>query len=75
MQIQDLCQEIDDKQAAKIIGGDCTPGEGCLAWSIGFSDVVRPSSSSLPGTIIIFNNMSKGTIPPPSGKIRGTLLF
>lgn len=75
MQIQDLWQELNDQQAAKISGGDCTPGEGCLASSIGFSDVVRPGSSRVPGTIIIFNNMSEGTIPPPSGKIRGTLLF
>jgi hypothetical protein len=58
-------QELDDKQAEKISGGcDEAPGGGCIAWSIGFADVVRPSSSQASGTIL-----------PPSGKIRGTLLL
>ncbi|MBD6616454.1 hypothetical protein FNW02_11550 [Komarekiella sp. 'clone 1'] len=62
MQIRELelWQELDNKQAEKISGGS----EGCLAWSIGFSDVVRPTSSQAPGTIL-----------PANGKIRGTLLF
>jgi hypothetical protein len=65
MQIRELelWQEVDDKQAEKISGGSHLP-EGEIAWSIGFADVVRPSSSQAPGTIA-----------PPSGKIRGTLLF
>jgi hypothetical protein len=60
MQIRELelWQEVDNKQAEKISGGSE------IAWSIGFADVVRPSSSQAPGTIA-----------PPSGKIRGTLLF
>lgn len=62
MQIRELelCKELDNKQAAIVSGGI----EGCLAWSIGFSDVVRPTAAQ-----------PSGTIAPPSGKIRGTLLF
>jgi hypothetical protein len=55
-------QELDDKQAQQIAGG--AEAEGVIAWSIGFADVVRPSSSQASGTIL-----------PPSGKIRGTLLL
>lgn len=67
MQIRDLgcLQVLADKPAQQTLGGggDCG-SDGCIAWSIGFADAVR--SSSLQST---------GTISPPSGKIRGTLLF
>lgn len=47
MKIRELWQELDDQQAEKLSGG----AEGCLAWSIGFSDVVRPSTSQAPSSI------------------------
>lgn len=62
MQIKELWQELDDEQAEKISGGDCD--QGCIAWSIGFADVVRPSSSQPPNTVA-----------QPIGKIRGTLIL
>lgn len=62
MQIKKLWQELDDEQAEKISGGDCD--QGCIAWSIGFADVVRPSSSQ-----------TSNTVTPPTGKIRGTLIL
>jgi hypothetical protein len=76
MQIRELelWQELDDEQAAKISGGDCNPD--CIAWSIGFADVVRPSSSSNPKTVpIAESSISGATIVPPTGKIRGTLIL
>lgn len=63
----ELWKELDNEQAEKISGGssnDCS-SDGCIAWSIGFADVVRPSSSS----------QASSTIAPPTGKIRGTLLL
>jgi hypothetical protein len=63
MQIRDLelWKELDDKQAATISGGS---SDGIVSWSVEYSDVVRPSQQP-----------TLGTITPPSGKIRGTLLF
>lgn len=50
MQIRDLelWQQLNDEQAEKISGGEI---EGCLAWSIGFADVVRPTQSKAPNTV------------------------
>lgn len=44
----ELWQKLDDEQAEKISGGEI---EGCLAWSIGFADVVRPTQSQAPNTV------------------------
>lgn len=76
MQIRELelWQELDDAQAEKISGGDCNPD--CIAWSIGFADVVRPSSSNAPRTVTIAESSFSGAeIVPPTGKIRGTLIL
>ena len=73
MQIKELWQELDDEQAEKISGGDCD--QGCIAWSIGFADVVRPSSSNTPNTDRTKSSISEATIFPPTGKIRGTLIL
>lgn len=41
-----FCQELSDRQSEQVRGGD-----GCIAWSIGFADVVRPSTSKAPDAI------------------------
>ncbi len=71
MEIRELWQELDDRQAEKLSGG----AEGELAWSIGFSDVVRPSSSTAPNSDRTKSSISEAAIFPPTGKIRGTLIL
>jgi hypothetical protein len=43
----ELWQDLDERQSEKVMGG----AEGCLAWSIGFSDVVRPNASNAPDAV------------------------
>ncbi|WP_424410585.1 hypothetical protein [Microcoleus sp.] len=73
MEIRELWQELDAQQAENLSGG----AEGCLAWSIGFSDVVRPSTSQASSSFTFHPgiSLSKSSNVPPQGKIRGTLLF
>jgi len=73
MEIRELWQELDDQQAEKLSGG----AEGCLAWSIGFSDVVRPSTSKAPSSFTFHtgSSLSESSNVEAEGKIRGTLLF
>ncbi|MEG4828620.1 hypothetical protein QUA82_22790 [Microcoleus sp. F8-D3] len=73
MEIREIWQELDDRQAEKLSGG----AEGCLAWSIGFSDVVRPSTlkDSSSFTFDAGSSLSESSNVEAEGKIRGTLLF
>ncbi len=73
MEIREIWQELDDRQAKKLSGG----AEGCLAGSIGFSDVVRPSTSQAPSSFTFYprSSLSKSSNVESEGKFRGTLLF
>lgn len=73
MQIRELWQELDDEQAEKLSGGDCYPD--CIAWSIGFADVVRPNSSNTPNIDRAKSSISEASSFPPASKIRGTLIL
>lgn len=73
MEIQELWQELDDQQAEKLSGGDSNLDS--VAATV-FSDRIRLGYSTASNTVIIAESSIAGKeIPPPSGKIRGTLLF
>lgn len=76
MEIRELWQELDDQQAEKLSGGDEIH---CVAWSIGFSDVLgRPSTSNAPSSFPFHpgSRLSESSnVDKAEGKIRGTLLL